>query len=171
MVRAAQQGDRDAFGALYERFSGYVYAILLTRLSRDAATDLIKAGDPEAAGPQPVEQVLYVVARDNVEQWMVQILIDHPKWLHAVAKASLEFDDPDARWQLAVALGASSNKAEAEQLLLRYYEPASGQVLVDGAPLQGFTLDSLRGHLGYVSQEAFLFSGSVAERLVKMACS
>lgn len=95
---------------------------------RDAATDLIKAGDPEAAGPQPVEQVLYVVARDNVEQWMVQILIDHPKWLHAVAKASLEFDDPDARWQLAVALGASSNKAEAEQLLLRYNEDADEYV-------------------------------------------
>ncbi|MSQ53331.1 MAG: hypothetical protein EXR28_15775 [Betaproteobacteria bacterium] len=81
---------------------------------------MIEASPVQAAGPQPIEQVLYVVARDNTEQWMVQKLIDHPRWLHAVAKASLEFEDSEARWQLAVALGASPDKIEAEQLLLRF---------------------------------------------------
>jgi hypothetical protein len=95
---------------------------------RDAATAVVKAGDPDAAGPQPVEQVLYVVARDNAEQWMVQTLIEHPKWLHAVAKASLEFEDGDAHWQLAVALGASPHKAEAEEMLLKFNESADEYV-------------------------------------------
>ena len=57
----------------------------------------------------------------NADQWMVQTLIDYPKWLHAVARASLEFEDGDALWQLAVALGASNNKAEAEELLLKLW--------------------------------------------------
>ncbi|MFM9970833.1 MAG: HEAT repeat domain-containing protein [Burkholderiales bacterium] len=95
---------------------------------RDAALALVKSAEPAAAGTQSVEQVLYVVARDNTEQWLVQYLIDYPKWLHAVAKASLEFDDGDARWQLAVALGASSNKAEAEQLLLKFNADADEYV-------------------------------------------
>ena len=37
---AAQRGDGDAFGELYARFGRYVYAILLTRVSADAAADL-----------------------------------------------------------------------------------------------------------------------------------
>lgn len=95
---------------------------------RDAATAAVKAGDPVTAGPQAIEQVLYVVARDNADQWMVQTLIDFPKWLHAVANASLEFEDGDALWQLAVALGESPHKAEAEQLLLKFNESADEYV-------------------------------------------
>jgi hypothetical protein len=86
---------------------------------RDSAYAIIEKTEVEAAGPQVVEQVLYLVARDNVAQCVVQKLIDHPKWLHAVARASLEFEDVDASWQLAVALGASTSKAEAEKLLLQ----------------------------------------------------
>jgi len=41
LVRAAQRGSRDAFGVLYQRFGGYVYAILVARLPPDAATDLV----------------------------------------------------------------------------------------------------------------------------------
>jgi hypothetical protein len=87
---------------------------------RDAAYAIIGKSDPATAGAQAIEQVLYVVARDNVEQWVVQKLIGYPKWLHAVAKTALEFEDADANWQLAVALGASTNKAEAEKLLLQF---------------------------------------------------
>ena len=42
LVETAQAGDRAAFGALYERFSGYVYSILLLRLPRQAAEDLVQ---------------------------------------------------------------------------------------------------------------------------------
>lgn len=85
---------------------------------RAAAIDLVRSTDPESAGPQPREQVLYVLARDNVEQGMVMEVIEHPLWLHALARASLEYDDLDGRWQMAVALGASTDKSIAEPLLL-----------------------------------------------------
>ena len=42
LVQSAQAGDRAAFGTLYERFSGYVYAILLAQLPRQEAADLVQ---------------------------------------------------------------------------------------------------------------------------------
>jgi RNA polymerase sigma-70 factor (ECF subfamily) len=42
LVRSAQGGDRAAFGTLYGRFSGYVYAILLSQLPRQEASDLVQ---------------------------------------------------------------------------------------------------------------------------------
>jgi ATP-binding cassette subfamily B protein len=59
-----------------------------------------------------------------------------------------------------------AGKSTLVKLLLRYYEPTGGAILIDGAPLDAFTLKSWRGQLGYVSQEACLFHGSVAENIL-----
>jgi ATP-binding cassette, subfamily B, bacterial len=58
-----------------------------------------------------------------------------------------------------------AGKSTLIKLLLRYYEPSAGEVLVEGTPLPRLTLESLRSQVGYVSQEAFLFSGTVAENI------
>ncbi len=58
-----------------------------------------------------------------------------------------------------------AGKSTMIKLLLRYYNPGAGQILVDGNPLSDLAIDSLRAHVGYVSQEAFLFSGTVADNL------
>jgi ATP-binding cassette, subfamily B, bacterial len=58
-----------------------------------------------------------------------------------------------------------AGKSTIVKLLLRYYDPTRGDVLVDGRPLPAHTVESLRRHIGYVSQEAFLFSGTVAENI------
>jgi RNA polymerase sigma-70 factor, ECF subfamily len=42
LVRASQAGSRDAFGALYERFAGYVHAILIVRLPPQDTPDLVQ---------------------------------------------------------------------------------------------------------------------------------
>ncbi|MBI5440587.1 MAG: ABC transporter ATP-binding protein, partial [Deltaproteobacteria bacterium] len=66
---------------------------------------------------------------------------------------------------LGVVGPTGAGKSTLIKLLLRYYEPAAGEILFDGTPLGRFTLESLRGQLGYVSQEPFLFSGTVAENI------
>jgi ATP-binding cassette subfamily B protein len=66
---------------------------------------------------------------------------------------------------LGVVGHTGAGKSTLVKLLLRYYEPASGQILVDGTPLNRLGLESYRRHIGYVSQEAFLFSGTVAENI------
>jgi ATP-binding cassette subfamily B protein len=59
-----------------------------------------------------------------------------------------------------------AGKSTLVKLLLRYYDPLKGQLLVDGQPLSDLAVDSWRHQIGYVSQEAFLFTGTVAENLL-----
>jgi ATP-binding cassette subfamily B protein len=66
---------------------------------------------------------------------------------------------------LGVVGPTGAGKSTLIKLLLRYYDPTQGQVLLDGRPLTEHTLASIRQHIGYVSQEAFLFSGTVAENV------
>lgn len=67
---------------------------------------------------------------------------------------------------LGVVGPTGAGKSTLVKLLLRYYEPTGGAILVDGTPLAAYTLKSWRGQLGYVSQDAFLFHGSVAENIL-----
>jgi ATP-binding cassette, subfamily B, bacterial len=66
---------------------------------------------------------------------------------------------------LGVVGPTGAGKSTLLKLLLRYYEPTKGDVLVDGQRLGDLRLADWRGHIGYVSQEAFLFSGTVAENI------
>jgi len=59
-----------------------------------------------------------------------------------------------------------AGKSTLIKLLLRYYDPVKGQILIDGQPLSDLAVDSWRQHIGYVSQDAFLFTGTVAENLL-----
>lgn len=47
----------------------------------------------------------------------------------------------------------------------RFYDPQDGRVLVDGIDVRDVTLDSLRSHIGIVTQETFLFHATIAENL------
>ncbi len=59
-----------------------------------------------------------------------------------------------------------AGKSTLVKLLLRYYDRTNGQITVDGRPLSDIAVDTWRQHIGYVSQEAFLFTGTVAENLL-----
>ncbi len=58
-----------------------------------------------------------------------------------------------------------SGKSTIVKLLLRLYEIQGGQILLDGQAIQGLKLHDLRQAIGLVSQEVFLFHGSVAENI------
>jgi len=51
------------------------------------------------------------------------------------------------------------------KLVARFYDPTRGRVLVDGHDLREVSSHSLRSQMGIVPQEAFLFSGTVAENI------
>lgn len=50
-------------------------------------------------------------------------------------------------------------------LLLRFYQPTTGEIYFDGKPAQSYKLHSLRGRIGYVSQNSLLLSGTIMENL------
>ena len=59
-----------------------------------------------------------------------------------------------------------AGKSTLIKLLLRYYDPTKGKIMVDGYNLSDIAVDTWRHQIGYVSQEAFLFTGTVAENLL-----
>ncbi len=51
------------------------------------------------------------------------------------------------------------------QMLLRFYDPDSGDILISGKSIRDLPLNELRDHIGYVSQEPFLFSMSIRNNI------
>jgi len=58
-----------------------------------------------------------------------------------------------------------SGKSTLMKLLLRFYDVSEGAVRVDGYDVRDVSLRSLRSSVGYVSQEPFLFTGTVRENI------
>ena len=68
--------------------------------------------------------------------------------------------------QVHAVVGATgAGKSTLLRLLLRFADPRSGQVLLDGTDLRELTWESLRGRIGYVAQDVFLFEGTIAENI------
>jgi ATP-binding cassette subfamily B protein/subfamily B ATP-binding cassette protein MsbA len=72
-----------------------------------------------------------------------------------------------ARHQTIAIVGATgSGKSTLFQLLSRFYDPQSGAITFDGVPVQNLSKRFLRQSLAYVTQEAFLFAGTVRDNLL-----
>jgi subfamily B ATP-binding cassette protein MsbA len=68
--------------------------------------------------------------------------------------------------ELVALVGPSGGgKTTVVNLLLRFYEPTSGRILIDGIPLHRIPLQNLRQQISVVSQETFLFSGTSRENI------
>ena len=59
-----------------------------------------------------------------------------------------------------------SGKTTLTQMLLRFYDPTAGVLLIGNRPIKEIPLQDLRGLIGYVSQEPFLFSTSIRDNIV-----
>lgn len=67
--------------------------------------------------------------------------------------------------RVAIVGRTGSGKSTLLQLLLRLYEPTTGCIRIDEKPIQQFELSSLRRQIGYVPQDVFLFSDTVANNI------
>lgn len=67
--------------------------------------------------------------------------------------------------KVALAGSSGAGKSTIAQLLMRFYEPTAGQILIDGQPIQSYDLHHLRSHIGIVPQEVILFGGSIRENI------
>lgn len=71
---------------------------------------------------------------------------------------------------VTVVLGPSgSGKSTLARVLMGIWPDASGEVLLDGQPLAGWSRAELGPHLGYLPQDIELFDGSIAENIARFA--
>ncbi|SGY93138.1 BQ5605_C037g11574 [Microbotryum silenes-dioicae] len=63
--------------------------------------------------------------------------------------------------KVAIVGPSGSGKSTVFRLLFRFYEPSSGQILIDGQPLDQVTLESLRKEIGVVPQDTPLFHSDI----------
>jgi len=80
---------------------------------RDAAVSTLSASRLD---PSTVDRLLYVLARDNECEILLDALEEHPAAALHLARAGIAYGDPEARWQLAVHLG-TRDELEAVTLL------------------------------------------------------
>jgi ATP-binding cassette subfamily B protein len=59
-----------------------------------------------------------------------------------------------------------AGKSTLVNLLVRFYEYTSGEIRIDGRPLRDHSLRNLRENIGMVTQESFLFNGTIRENLL-----
>ncbi|MDZ7630786.1 MAG: ABC transporter ATP-binding protein [Gemmatimonadaceae bacterium] len=66
---------------------------------------------------------------------------------------------------LALVGHTGAGKTTVVSLLLRFYDPQRGRILMDGRDIRSMPLDELRSRIGYVQQDIFLFAGDVASNI------
>ena len=66
---------------------------------------------------------------------------------------------------VAIVGSTGSGKTTLVKLLLRFVDCQAGSITIDGHDVRDVTLESLRGSIGLVSQDVFLFHGTVAENI------
>ncbi|MCK5699563.1 MAG: ATP-binding cassette domain-containing protein, partial [Cyclobacteriaceae bacterium] len=60
---------------------------------------------------------------------------------------------------------SGAGKSTITALLLRFYDPATGEILIDGKNIKDYDLAELRGNMAIVPQEVLLFGGSIQENI------
>ncbi len=76
----------------------------------------------------------------------------------------ISFDIPKGQ-KIALVGESGSGKSTLADLVARFYEIDSGEILYDGIPVNQLKTDDLRSHIGIVSQESILFNDSVANNI------
>jgi ATP-binding cassette subfamily B protein len=159
-----------------------------TRVSVRRISELmqLETGTPQAAAAVPVGRLAGGIALDNV-RFAYPVVASRPgfdgvgapdrrtgrdkahvpsapalKPLEALRGIDLRIRPGET---VALVGETGAGKSTVMKLLARFYDPDEGSVQVDGLDLRGLDLLSFRRQLGYVPQEAFLFSGTLRDNI------
>jgi len=113
---------------------------------------------------EPEEDPSIPVARFKGAIEMRDVSFSYPSRPEAVVLR--DFDLSAAAGQRIALVGPSgSGKSTSIALLFRFYEPTTGEILIDGQPVREMSLTALRRNLALVPQEVLLFGGSIRENI------
>ncbi len=86
----------------------------------------------------------------------------YPNGMQAIHDISVTFE---AGKKTALVGHSGSGKSTIFNLIMKFYEPTSGSVLIDGQKLSACSIDSVREHLALVSQDIFIFDDTVMNNI------
>lgn len=97
------------------------------------------------------------------------LAFEHVKFRYPTREELVVLDDVDFRAQagetIALVGPSGSGKSTIASLVLRFYEPNEGQILVDGIPISEMDLEFLRNQMAIVPQDVLLFGGTIRENI------
>lgn len=112
----------------------------------------------ERADPVPLPDT----ARGRLE--FVDVAFRYPSRPEAVVLDGVSFVVEPGE-MVAVVGPSGAGKSTLFDLAQRFYDPAAGEIRLDGVDLRALSLESLRARIGFVPQEAVLFAGTVGDNL------
>jgi len=110
---------------------------------------------PEPINPTPLPEIIGRITFERVR-------FSYSPQVEVLPTFDLELP---AGQTLAVVGATGAGKSTLAKLLARFYDPTQGRVLLDGVDIATISTQDLRGGVIMVTQESFLFSGSVADNI------
>ena len=112
---------------------------------------------PEIVSPKvPKENISGKITFDNVS------FIYPDTGIQALESVSFTINPGE---MVAIIGRTGSGKSTIANLLMRMYDTTGGEVLIDGKPLTQYNLEGYRSQIGFVPQEVFLFSDTIANNI------
>jgi ABC-type multidrug transport system fused ATPase/permease subunit len=141
-----------------------VFEILDEDAEPGVAADVIRKLRTEGRGDQKAARIIvHEGARIMGDIRYKDVSFSYAKGLPALRRISFDAP-PGTTTALVGATGAG--KSTLVNLLVRFYEFDSGEIYVDDKPIRQYDLRTLREAIGVVTQESFLFNGSIRENLL-----
>jgi ATP-binding cassette subfamily B protein len=148
----------DQFFAPLQQLSGVFDQWIQARVSFRRLQELLQT---HSSTPEPEAPIEPGVLEGKVRFEAVRFSYG-PQNPEALRGVDLEIQ-PGEQVSLVGTTGAG--KSTFVKLAARFYDPSAGSVSVDGIPLPQLALQGFRRQIGYVPQEAFLFSGTVRSNI------
>lgn len=136
-----------------------VYSQLLSAMaSADRIFEILdtKPEVRDMPGARPLPPIRGSVVFDQVS---FRYAPDKPEVLRSIQL------DIKAGQRIAIVGPTGAGKSTIINMLMRFYDPTSGRVLIDGHDIKEVSLASLRSQIGIVLQDSFIFSGTIEENL------
>ncbi|MDP4582895.1 MAG: ABC transporter transmembrane domain-containing protein [Verrucomicrobiales bacterium] len=113
---------------------------------------------------EPAEEASIPVVRCKGAIEMRGVSFAYPTRPEAVVLRDFDLS-ASAGQRIALVGPSGSGKSTSIALLFRFYEPITGEILIDGIPIREMSLTALRRNLALVPQEVLLFGGSIRENI------